>query len=127
MLCINFNDQELNLIIENEKDMEITIAYLLEMLHYKKIFTKINLAKQCILKAKESGKKKLQNQIKKYQDKHRSRACKLDFNNVVKYYRFLRIKMKISYSAWRRRVTVTQLFYQQIFNSYVVLKNPKNL
>ena len=42
--------------------------------------------------------------------------------NQVKYYKILRIRMKISYHAWTQNTTVKQLFLQQIMESYQSLR-----
>ena len=57
--------------------------------------------------------------MRKFTD--RSSQQGLDFQEGLKIYRIMRIKMKISYSAWKKGMTVTSLIRNAIRDSYYEL------
>ena len=54
-------------------------------------------------------------------------SFKVDFNVGLTMYRVMRIRMKIGYSAWRKQMTVSQLLFQTIHNSYIQLSKRANV
>jgi len=48
-----------------------------------------------------------------------------DFSSGLRLYKIMRIKMKISYSAWRKNMSVNELIYQTIMDSFKQLRPNK--
>lgn len=105
------NEKQINLIIHDQMQMDTLILLLLQIQYENNFVEAIQGA--CAIKDiddKEEALRTLSRRLKKNKN--------LDFHQALKVYKIMRIRMKISYHAWKKKLTVSQLLYSQIFKTF---------
>ena len=122
----DFSEHQLDLIIPDEEQMEILIQYLLEITFYNKLYYMKQRFKTLISEAelpyeiKENAFTSLDQKLERKKIKNRP-----NFSDGLKVYRFMRMRMKISYMAYQKKMSINRMFLQTILNSYYTLREVK--
>lgn len=122
MLCWNMitlhlkkEGKTVDLVVSNQFQMDMLLQYLVQMLRINTVSHK-----RALLKAKmdheEWSDQAMARKLAEFDSRQRKKQ--LDFAQAAKIYRFMRIRMKVSYAAWRRGVSVLHLLLKQIQDSY---------
>ena len=108
------------MIIKKDSDMDILILFLLQLIHETNVKARVDSKIEALMKKKNSEqlcyKKRIQLESKEQAP---------DYYDALRVYRFMRIKMKISYHALKRGRTVFYHFIKTIHKSYFELKKGK--
>ena len=108
-LKIKNKNEFINLIINKDKDMDVFLLFLLQLVHETNVKTRINTKIENLMKKKNSE----QLCHKKRYILESSEPIP-DYYQALKVYRFMRIKMKISYQAWKKGRSVFYHFVKTI-------------
>ena len=114
MISIAVSDSKsINLIIPNQKEMNILIKFLIEQNHINANHTELQEIKKFKFNREEQVKV-----VNTFLRKMTTRKVP-DFDKMLLLYKIMRIRMKISYYAWRNRQTAKELILRQVMDSYL--------
>lgn len=131
MLCWNMlsihlkeSGKTIDLILTSEMQMNILIQYLSQMLRTNSYKHRHHLFVQKLKEAKLTGKQS-QAKLKEFEEKNLTKE--IDFGRALAIYKVMRIRMKISYYAWKNGMTVVNYILHQIAKSFQELHQLKKV
>tara|TARA_B110000285_G_C15092086_1_gene599679 strand:- start:177 stop:572 length:396 start_codon:yes stop_codon:yes gene_type:complete len=94
-ICLKQNEKQINLIIKDQMQMDVMLLLLLQIQYENEVVeTILNACAISDVDDKEEMLEEIAMRLKKNKN--------LDFHQALKIYKIMRIRMKISYHAWKK-------------------------